>query len=59
MMGQQALKKLRRLLDEIQFIVMHHDTVGRLSLVCQGGELKIYERKSSDSFLPDEILSRF
>ena len=28
--AQTALKKLRRLLDEICYIVMHHDTTGRL-----------------------------
>lgn len=57
--AQGALKKLRRLLDEICYIVMHHDTTGRLSLVCQRDELKIYERASQDSILPDDILERF
>lgn len=57
--AQYALKRLRRLLDEIHYIVMHHDMIGRLSLVCQGGGLKIYERGSTDSFLPEDILARF
>lgn len=55
---QDALKKLRRLLDEIREVLMYHKT-GRLSLVCKKGELSFYERESRHSFLPDAILARF
>lgn len=37
---QAGLKKLRRLLDIIKELAIKHGERGRLSLVCQGGELK-------------------
>jgi hypothetical protein len=56
---QSDLKKLRRVLDIIKDLVIKHGERGRLSLVCQGGVLKIFQRTSQDSCLPDEMLGKF
>ncbi|RDB14674.1 hypothetical protein Hypma_016260 [Hypsizygus marmoreus] len=56
---QPDLKKLRRVLDVIMALAIKHGERGRLSLVCQGGDLKVYERVSDKSCLPDDILQRF
>jgi hypothetical protein len=56
---QPDLKQLRRLLDIIKQLVIKHGERGRLSLVCQGGVLKVFQRDSQDSCLPDEVLERF
>jgi hypothetical protein len=56
---QDNLKKLRRALKTIQQIVVQSGQRGRLSLVCQGNELRVFERSSQDSFLPDDIMQRF
>ncbi|KAG6845626.1 hypothetical protein H0H87_006679 [Tephrocybe sp. NHM501043] len=56
---QEDLKKLRRLLELIKVLVMKHGEQGRLSLVCQGGDLKVYERDNQASCLPDEVLQLF
>jgi hypothetical protein len=56
---EPELKKLRRLLDIIKDLVVKHGQRGRLSLVCQGGELKVYERLGQGSCLPDETMNKF
>jgi len=56
---QMALWKLRQALGTIKDTVMEHGKSGRLSLVCQGGELKLYERSSQVSCLPEDILNKF
>jgi hypothetical protein len=56
---QPDLKKLRRLLDLIKELVFEHGQRGRLSLVCQGGELKVFERTEQKSCLPDEFMDKF
>lgn len=56
---QSDLKKLRRVLDTIKTLVIKHGQGGRLSLVCQGRVLKVFERTSQDSCLPDEIKKLF
>ncbi|KAG6890589.1 hypothetical protein C0992_000407 [Termitomyces sp. T32_za158] len=56
---QEDLKKLRRLLDQIRELVKEHGERGRLSLVCQEGELKVFERTNQASYLPDEALKLF
>ncbi|KNZ78252.1 hypothetical protein J132_01231 [Termitomyces sp. J132] len=56
---QEDLKKLRRLLDQITELVKKHGERGRLSFVCQNGELKVYERTNRASCLPDEVLQLF
>ncbi|KAM6494253.1 hypothetical protein JOM56_010614 [Amanita muscaria] len=54
------MKRLRRALGLIQDVVFKYGQCGRLSLVCVGGTLKVYERMSKDStFLPDEQMQRF
>lgn len=56
---EQSFRKLYVLLKTIQDVVIGHGRRGRLSLVCKDGFLKVYERMSQDSFLPDEVMKRF
>ncbi|CAL1713702.1 unnamed protein product [Somion occarium] len=57
--AEESFKKLRALLGTIQDLVIGHGQRGRLSLLCQNGELQVRERESQDSFLPDEVMKRF
>lgn len=57
--AQSDLKKLRKVLDMIKEIVIAHGREGRLSLVCVGGDLKIYKRTSDDSCLPESAIALF
>lgn len=57
--AQAGLRKLRKALGEIQELVVDSGDRGRLSLVCDGGVLKVFNRKSTESCLPDEIMRRF
>ena len=57
--AQGDLKKLRNVLDTIKGIVIAHGRSGRLSLVCVGGELKVYKRTSDDSCLPESAIALF
>lgn len=56
---QGALWGLRKALDAIRRVVLKHGRDGRLSLVCQNGELSVYERDSAASCLPDSLLEKF
>lgn len=56
---QPNFKQLRKMLKVIQDLVVEHGQRGRLSLVCQGGVLKVYERSSQASCLPDDVMDRF
>ncbi|KAF9464193.1 hypothetical protein BDZ94DRAFT_525066 [Collybia nuda] len=56
---QPHLKKLRRLLGTVKKLVIEHRQRGRLSLVCQEGELKVFQRVGRESCLPDEIIRKF
>ncbi|KAF7365701.1 hypothetical protein MVEN_00443800 [Mycena venus] len=56
---QPNLKKLRAALDLIKDIVLRHGQRGRLTLVCRGGKLEVFERTSKVSCLPDEVMARF
>ena len=58
---QRNLKQLIRLLREIQALVAEHGRRGRLSLVCRGGKLEVFERSDGDDVgcLPDSELARF
>ncbi|KAJ7480636.1 hypothetical protein FB451DRAFT_1238102 [Mycena latifolia] len=56
---QPSLKKLRAALDVIKALVVKHGQRGRLTLVCRAGNLQVFERVSSASCLPDEVMSRF
>lgn len=53
------LKKLRASLESIQDIVLDKGNDGRLSFVCREGVLKVYERESRASCLPESVLARF
>lgn len=57
--AQGDLKKLRNVLDTIKGIVIAHGREGRLSLVCVGGELKVYKRTSDESCLPESAIALF
>ena len=57
--AQGDLKKFRNVLDTIKRIVIAHGRKGRLSLVCVGGELKIYKRTSDESCLPESAIALF
>ncbi|KAJ6555034.1 hypothetical protein DFH09DRAFT_577992 [Mycena vulgaris] len=56
---QPSLKKLRAALDVIKALVVKHGQRGRLTLVCQGGKLQVFERESNASCLPDDMIARF
>ena len=57
--AQGDLKRLRKVLDRIKEIVIVHGRNGRLSLVCVGGELKVYSRTSDESCLPESAIALF
>ena len=57
--NESGFKRLHSLLVAIQELVVGHGKRGRLTLVCKDGLLKVYERKSEESFLPDEVMERF
>lgn len=56
---QPDLKLMRKALDKIKDLVVKYGERGRLTLVCSNGELKLYERKSLDSCLPNDLLELF
>ena len=53
------LKKLRHALGIIQEIIIKYGQRGRISLVCKEGRMKVYERISEETFMPDEFMLRF
>ena len=57
--AQPGFKKLRKLLGEIQTRVKKGGAKGRISLVCKDGVLKVHERISTESSLPDDLLALF
>lgn len=54
-----ALRRLRRLLEEIQQVVMKRGPGAQLSLVCRDSELVLMQRAADDVLLPPELLTRF
>ncbi|KAH9850133.1 hypothetical protein C2E23DRAFT_735705 [Lenzites betulinus] len=52
---QRSLAQLVALLREIQGIVQEHGQAGRLSLVCEKGQLRVYNRVAGDD---DPVLAR-
>jgi hypothetical protein len=56
---QPSLQKLCVALGLIKDIVVKHGQRGRLTLVCRGGKLEVFERTSNASCLPDELMVRF
>jgi len=57
--AQPGFRKLKQALEAIQTLVKEYGLGGRVSLVCKDGELRVYERRSSDSCLPDKFLALF
>lgn len=57
--SQPGFKKVRRVLDVIRGLVMKHGKEGGLSLVCKGGVMNVYERKSKETLLPDVAMKFF
>ncbi|KAF7297462.1 hypothetical protein MIND_00979900 [Mycena indigotica] len=56
---QPSLRILGAVLKEIAALVKAYGERGRLTLVCREGQLRVYERVSMESCLPDEMLERF
>lgn len=56
---QRALRQLVRVLGAVQRAVRAHGQRGRLSLLCRGGRLELYERAGDAGRLPDHELARF
>ncbi len=56
---QVGLKKLRKALEDIRALAMARGKGVRLSLICHGSSLRVFERSSSTGILPDDVLSRF
>ncbi|TFK74716.1 hypothetical protein BDN72DRAFT_788324, partial [Pluteus cervinus] len=56
---QDRFKKLHSLLKFIRELVISHGRSGALTLVCEGHELRVYQRVVQASCLPDEYLARF
>ncbi|EAU85879.2 hypothetical protein CC1G_02902 [Coprinopsis cinerea okayama7 len=56
---QPSLKAVRKALKVIQDLVIEHGQRGRLSLVCKDGVLRVYERTSVESCLPDHLMELF
>ena len=57
--AQAGFRKLRKVLQEIQELVVEHGQRGRLSLVCRDGGLRVFARTSDASCLPESVLERF
>jgi len=56
---QCVFKKVGKVLDEIERLVVARGKEGRLSLVCNNGILSVYERERDESLLPDVAVKFF
>lgn len=56
---QRAFRQLVTILRTIQDLVKSHGQRGRLTLLCQDGLLKVYQRTSNAGCLPEDELVRF
>jgi len=56
---QTDFQRLGRALRDIQELVVGHGIDGRLSLVYDNREIKVFERTSAGSYLPERVLGRF
>ncbi|KAA1472265.1 hypothetical protein DENSPDRAFT_820977 [Dentipellis sp. KUC8613] len=54
----KTFQRLGRVLEEVQELMVEH-AEKKLSLVCEAGVLKVYERTTTTSCLPREIMERF
>ncbi|KZT12263.1 uncharacterized protein LAESUDRAFT_809076 [Laetiporus sulphureus 93-53] len=57
--AQNGFKKLRRVLETIQELVVEHGQRGRLSLVHRDGQLQVFDRIKRDGCLPEDMLRCF
>jgi hypothetical protein len=57
--AQPGFKNLRKVLGEIQTRVKEGGEDERISLVCKDGVLKVHERTSEESCLPEDSLALF
>ncbi|KAF9651351.1 hypothetical protein BDM02DRAFT_3091263 [Thelephora ganbajun] len=57
--AQPGFRQLKEILGEIQAMVKKGGTGGRISLVCKDGVLKVHERTSKESCLPEDSLALF
>ena len=57
--AQPSFRKLRKILGELQTMVKEGGASRRISLVCTDGVLKVHERSSKESCLPDDSLALF
>lgn len=57
--ARAPLRRLRRLLEDIQSAVMERGPGAQLSLVCREGELLLMQREDDDALLPPALLKRF
>ncbi|KAI0823265.1 hypothetical protein BC628DRAFT_602365 [Trametes gibbosa] len=56
---RRSLRELVRVLEDVQHAVQAYGPRGRLSLVCRGGKLELFECASEAGRLPDRELARF
>ncbi|KAH9850142.1 hypothetical protein C2E23DRAFT_326109 [Lenzites betulinus] len=56
---QRSFRQLIAILRTIQELVKSRGLQGRLTLLCQDGVLRVYERTSSAGSLPTHVLTRF
>jgi hypothetical protein len=57
--AQVGLKKLRRVLEEIQDFMLGHALGKKVSFVCKDGVLRAHERTTENGMLPEEFVARF
>ena len=57
--AQPGFRRMRKLLGEIQTMVKKGGANGRKSLVCNNGILRVHERNSEESCLPEDSLALF
>ena len=53
------MKKLWTILKELHNLAMAQGKEGRISVVSKGGVLQVVQRESTESFIPEDLLSRF
>jgi len=57
--AQDHMKVLLNALGIIRKMVMAQGKEGRLSLICDGGVLKVYEREDEEGLLPEPVMRLF
>ncbi|KAA1472274.1 hypothetical protein DENSPDRAFT_850802 [Dentipellis sp. KUC8613] len=54
----ETFQRLGKVLEEIQELMVEHADK-KLSLVCEGGVLKVYQRATTRSCLPQDVMERY